>query len=46
MRVPAGTRAELATEMLGGAVMNLVLGPDPLHTLEPGDTIPGGPKTD
>ena len=44
MRVPAGTRAELATEMLGGAVMNLVLGPDPLHTLEPGDTIPGGPK--
>ena len=44
MRVPAGTRAELATEMLGGALMNLVLGTNPLHFIEPGDTIVGGPK--
>lgn len=42
MRVPQGTKAEIETELMGGAKMNLVLGEDPLHFLTPQDTIVGG----
>lgn len=42
MRVPQGTKAEIETELMGGAKMNLVLGEDPLHFLAPQDTIIGG----
>lgn len=42
MRVPAGTRAELASQMLGGVTMSLILGPNPADVLSPGDTVEGG----
>ena len=42
MRVPQGTKAEIETELMGGAKMHLVLGEDPLHFLTPQDTIIGG----
>lgn len=42
MRIPAGTRAELASQMLGGVTMNLILGPNPADVLSPGDTVEGG----
>lgn len=42
MRVPRGTRAELAPELMGGVTMSLVLGPNPADVLETGDTITGG----
>lgn len=43
MRVPRGTRAELASQLMGGVNMNLVLGPNPADILEPGATLSGGP---
>lgn len=42
MRVPAGTRAELDPQLMGGVNMNLILGPNPTVNLSPGDTISGG----
>ena len=42
MRVQQGTKAEIETELMGGAKMNLVLGSDPLHFMTPLDTIVGG----
>lgn len=42
MRVPRGTRSELAAELMGGVSMSLVLGPNPADVLSPGDTIKGG----
>ena len=42
MRVPQGTRAEIASDLLGNIKVNLVLGSDPLHMLASGDTISGG----
>ena len=42
MRVPAQTRAELETELMGGVKMLLVLGPNPAKNIEQGDTIQGG----
>lgn len=42
MRVPAETRAELESELMGGVKMNLRLGPNPTHNLAPGDTLQGG----
>ncbi len=42
MSVPAGTRAELETELMGGVKMMLVLGPNPAQVLQPGDTLSGG----
>lgn len=42
MSVPAGTRAELESELMGGVKMSLVLGPNPTVNLSPGDTISGG----
>lgn len=42
MRIPAGTRAELASQMLGGVTMSLILGPNQADVLSPGDTVEGG----
>lgn len=42
MRIPAGTHAELASQMLGGVTMSLILGPNPADVLSPGDTVEGG----
>lgn len=42
MRVPAGSRAELASDLLGNIKINLVLGEDPLNMVAVGDTISGG----
>lgn len=42
MRIPSGTRAELASQMLGGVTMSLILGPNPADVLSPGDTVEGG----
>lgn len=42
MRVPQGSRAEIASDLLGNIKVNLVLGSDPLHMMATGDTIPGG----
>lgn len=42
MRVPVGSRAEIASDLLGNIKVNLVLGKDPLNMLASGDTIPGG----
>ncbi len=42
MRVPQGSRAEIASDLLGNIKVNLVLGQDPLHMIGIGDTIPGG----
>ena len=39
MRVPVGSRAELASDLLGNIKINLVLGDDPLHMIAVGDTI-------
>lgn len=41
MRVPVGSRAELASDLLGNIKINLVLGEDPLHMIAEGDTIEG-----
>ena len=41
MRVPAGSHAELASDLLGNIKINLVLSQDPLHMLAVGDTISG-----
>ena len=41
MRVPAGSKAEIASDLLGNIKINLVLADDPLHMLAVGDTIPG-----
>ena len=41
MRVPRGSRAELASDLLGNIKINLVLSDDPLHMLAVGDTISG-----
>ena len=42
MRVPVGSRAELASDLLGNIKINRVLGDDPLHMIAVGDTISGG----
>ena len=41
MRIPKGTHAELATEMLGTVKMNLILAVNPNEAYAIGDTIPG-----
>ena len=41
MRVPRGSHAELASDLLGNIKINLVLSEDPIHMLGWGDTIPG-----
>ncbi len=42
MRVPKGSHAELASDLLGNIKINLVLSNDPLNILNAGDTIIGG----
>ena len=42
LRLPQGSRAELASDLLGNIKINLVLGDDPIHMVAKGDTIPGG----
>lgn len=41
LRIPKGSCAELAAEMLGGVRMNLLLANNPRERYEIGDTIPG-----
>lgn len=41
MQVPAGTRAELESSLMGGVSMHLLLGPNPARHIARGDTIPG-----
>ncbi|MBW9203031.1 MCE family protein [Bacteroidales bacterium SW292] len=41
LRIPKGSSAELATEMLGGVRMNLLLANNPREKHAIGDTIPG-----
>lgn len=41
LRIPKGSSAELAAEMLGGVKMNLLLGNNPRESYRVGDTIPG-----
>ena len=45
-RIPQGTTVYMTKEMLGSAMMNLKLGPDPTALLYPGDTIKGDPMVD
>jgi len=44
MRLPKGSKAEIASDLLGNIKLELVLGPNPVDLLEPGDTIEGGPQ--
>lgn len=41
LRIPKGSSAELAAEMLGGVRMNLLLANNPREKYSTGDTIPG-----
>lgn len=41
MRVPRGSHAELASDLLGNIKINLVLSEDPINMIGRGDTIPG-----
>lgn len=43
IRLPRGTRAELISPLMGGVIMNIILGPNPTDVLSPRDTIVGGP---
>ncbi len=45
MRVPQGTYAEVASDLLGNIKINLVLSDNPLQFLATGDTITGGLET-
>lgn len=45
MRVPKHTRAELATELMGGVKMTLILGPNPIDNIQQRDTIEGNIHT-
>ena len=44
MRLPKGSKAEIASDLLGNIKLELVLGPNPADVLAPGDTISGGPQ--
>lgn len=41
MRVPRGSHAELASDLLGNIKINIVFSDDPIHMISVGDTIPG-----
>ena len=45
-QIPQGTSVYMTKEMLGSAMMNLKLGPDPTALLHPGDTILGAATAD
>jgi len=42
MRVPRGSHAELASDLLGNIKINLILADDPINMISTGDTIAGG----
>ena len=42
MRLPKGSTAEIASDLLGNIKLELKLGPNPADILSPGDTISGG----
>lgn len=42
MRIPSGSRAEIASDLLGNIKLELKLGPNFSDIIEPGDTISGG----
>ena len=41
MRLPNGTKAEISKDLMGNVELDLILGPNPLDQMEPGDTIFG-----
>lgn len=41
LRLPRGTHAEIATDLLGSVQLQLVLGPNPVDLMATGDTIAG-----
>ena len=41
MRLPNGTKAEIFKDLMGNVELDLILGPNPLDQMEPGDTIYG-----
>lgn len=45
MRIPLGSTAELASDMLGNTKLNLLLANNPRERCQPGSTIPGGIQT-
>lgn len=45
-QIPEGTSVYMTKEMLGSAMMNLRLGPNPTALLQPGDSIKGAPMVD
>jgi phospholipid/cholesterol/gamma-HCH transport system substrate-binding protein len=44
MRLPRGSHAELASDLLGNIKINIILGENPIDILQPGDTITGSPE--
>lgn len=44
MQLPKGSKAEIASDLLGNIKLELVLGPNPVDLLTPGDTLIGGPQ--
>ena len=42
MQLPRGSRAELASDLLGNIKINIILGDNPINLLSVGDTIVGG----
>ena len=42
MRLPKGSRAEIASDLLGNIKLELVMGPNPGDLMTPGDTLYGG----
>ena len=41
MRLPNGTTAEISKDLMGNVELDLILGPNPVDQMEPGDTIYG-----
>jgi len=42
MRIPKGSCASIASDLLGNIKLELTLGPNPADVIQPGDTIEGG----
>ena len=45
LRLPKGSTAEIASDLLGNVKLELKFGPNPVDLLEPGDTISGGKQS-
>ena len=41
MRLPNGTKAEISKDLMGNVELDLILGPNPVDLMEPGDTLFG-----